>query len=154
MAENYATRDGARLGSRLVVLDDNESLTEVIREVGKLAGFDVAVGDSDRPLMEALTLHAADVVVLDLQMPEIDGVEVMRILADQKSRASIVLVSGLDPRTIASAARFGRGMGLNVVGALQKPFKIADLLQQLRCAVEKTPSSFEKGNHVNEPRLA
>jgi len=121
-------------GSRLLALDDEESLTSVIHEIGERAGFDVVVAVTSEPFKVALALHRPDVIMLDLHMPGMDGVEVMRFLADQETRAGIVLVSGLDERTISSAQQYGLSKGLNVVGTLQKPFLPADLLHQLRSA--------------------
>jgi CheY-like chemotaxis protein len=142
-------------GSRLVALDDNESLTAVIRELGERAGFQVVVAVTAAPFKQALALHAPDVIMLDLKMPDMDGVEIMRFLARQNTRAGIVLVSGLDLRTIWSAQQYGRNLGLNIVGTLQKPFvpeHLLRLLQSAKAAVQpfsvrldKTSASVEIG---------
>jgi len=120
--------------SRLLALDDEESLTPLIREIGEGAGFEVVVTEASAPFKVALGLHAPTVIMLDLHMLDMDGVEVLRFLASEKSQAAIVLVSGLDARTISSAAQYGRRHGLNVVGTLQKPFMPEDLLRLLRSA--------------------
>jgi EAL domain-containing protein (putative c-di-GMP-specific phosphodiesterase class I)/CheY-like chemotaxis protein len=121
----------------LLALDDEESLADVI-DIGERAGFDVSVAVSAAPFKEALAAHTPDVIMLDLQMPDMDGVEIMRFLATHKARAGIVLVSGMDLRTISSAQQLGRGRGLNVVGTLQKPFTEEDLLQRLQAAKAAT----------------
>jgi DNA-binding response OmpR family regulator len=123
----------------LLALDDEESMTPVIRALGERAGFEVVVAVTAEPFKTALALHDPDVIMLDLHMPDTDGVEIMRFLANQKSRAAIVILSGLDVRTISSAAHYGRRNGLNVVGTLQKPFVPEDLLNVLRSAKDATP---------------
>jgi EAL domain-containing protein (putative c-di-GMP-specific phosphodiesterase class I) len=67
-------------------------------------------------------------------MPELDGVEVLRMLGDESCEAGIFLVSGMDDRTLSAAQKFGTSIGLRMLGTLQKPFSPEELLQRLRAA--------------------
>jgi EAL domain-containing protein (putative c-di-GMP-specific phosphodiesterase class I) len=84
-----------------------------------------------RELVEQLS---PDVIVLDLQMPGLDGVSALRHLADVRSTAKIFLVTGMDERTIASAEQYGLRRGLTIFGTLQKPFDPGELFARLERA--------------------
>jgi sensor c-di-GMP phosphodiesterase-like protein len=66
-----------------------------------------------------------ELIMLDLLMPGTDGVELLRVLAEQVKDAKICLMSGSDARVLNSARRLGGAHGLNVVAALEKPLEIA-----------------------------
>jgi CheY-like chemotaxis protein len=76
-----------------------------------------------------------EVVALDLGMPGMDGVELLRFLADQDYRSPVLIVSGFDRRVLESAFRLGEALGLNMAGPLEKPVRfevLGALLKQLR----------------------
>jgi len=122
----------------LITLDDDKEIADVVGAVAEQAGFDPKVTTSPGPFHDAISLHNPDVIVLDLQMPEMDGIQVLRSLADKKIRAGILLVTGMDERTMAAAEQYGKSKGLLVLGALQKPFMPEDLLEKLRSARSAT----------------
>lgn len=123
---------------RLLVLDDDVELGELIGELGRHSGFDAVVTHDAETFNEELGRAAADLIVLDLQMPDTDGVEILRDLAANGTSAGVLLVSGMDTRTIASAEYFGRQAGLNVVGTLQKPFTPESMLSKLSSVHQAT----------------
>lgn len=125
-------------GVRLLVLDDDVELGELIGELGRRAGFDTAVTSDAAAFNEELGRAAPDLIVLDLQMPGTDGIQILKDLASGGAGAAILLVSGMDKRTIASAEHFGRTAGLNLVGHVQKPFAPETLLARLASAHEAT----------------
>lgn len=124
--------------ARLLVLDDDVELGELIGELARRSGFDAAVTHDAGRFNEELGKAAPDVIVLDLQMPEMDGVEVLRDLAASGVRANVLLVSGMDKRTVASAEHFGRHAGLNIAGTLRKPFTPEVLMAKLASVREVT----------------
>lgn len=116
---------------RLLILDDTVELAEMVAEIAKNAGFDVKIASSVDAFNAELERQPPGNIVLDLQMPEVDGVEILKQLAADRSSAGILLVSGMDKRTIDSAESFGRSVGLNMLGSLQKPFEPEMLLATL-----------------------
>jgi EAL domain-containing protein (putative c-di-GMP-specific phosphodiesterase class I)/ActR/RegA family two-component response regulator len=121
----------------LVSLDDDEQIGEIVRAVGERAGFDVFPTTSAQAFRESLRLNEPAVIVLDLQMPEMDGVQTLRYLADWDVKASIILVTGMDERTIASAEQYGLSRGLRVVATIQKPFTPEEMLEKFLAAKAK-----------------
>jgi EAL domain-containing protein (putative c-di-GMP-specific phosphodiesterase class I) len=79
-----------------------------------------------------LAEHQPRLIVLDLQMPGMDGIQVLRALAELDLNAGIVLLTGMDERTMAAAEGYAQARGLNMVATLQKPFVPEDLLAILR----------------------
>jgi EAL domain-containing protein (putative c-di-GMP-specific phosphodiesterase class I) len=111
---------------RLAVLDDDPAICEIVRLVGSQAGFEV---QSYRTVAEFRADQAREpaVILLDLCLADLDGIEMLRGLAGTHSRSRIVLMTGADPRVLNTAERVGLGYGLNVAATLRKPFAIADL---------------------------
>jgi len=118
----------------LIVLDDDIEIAEVIGNVGEQAGFGVKVTTNYSAFCDAVRSYDPNVIVLDLQMPEIDGIQVLRGLAEQEIQAGIVLVTGVDARTIEAAEQYGTSKGLRVLATFQKPFFPEDMLEMLRSA--------------------
>lgn len=118
----------------LIALDDDQEIAGVICAIGKKAGFDATSVNESAAFRELVAEKRPDVVVLDLQMPGDDGVSMLRYLANANVRAGILLVTGMDERTIAAAEQYGLGRGLHVLGALQKPFEPDELHQRLERA--------------------
>ena len=104
-----------------------------MREVGGLAGFDATVTTSADSFKDGLQLPP-DVIVVDLQMPGMDGIRLLRHLADSSVQSGVLLMSGMDERTIAAAEQYGISRGLRMLGALQKPFAPEELLERLASA--------------------
>jgi EAL domain-containing protein (putative c-di-GMP-specific phosphodiesterase class I) len=112
-------------------LDDDPEMSDIVRALGAEAGFAVSMTTSPAAFKESLRTSTPDVLLLDLQMPGIDGVQMLRQLGDQGLDSAILLVSGMDQRTIASAEQYGLSRGLRVLGTLQKPFLPEELLDKL-----------------------
>lgn len=70
---------------------------------------------------------APDGVVLDLNIPDVDGIGLMRMLAAQISRAKIFIMSGVDPINPMTAEKMGECLGLTMGGSIPKPVRIAEL---------------------------
>jgi len=78
-------------------------------------------------------------VALDLGMPGMDGVELIRFLAEQDFRSPVLIVSGFDRRVLDSAFRLGEALGLNMAGPLEKPVRLEQLetlLNELKAHID------------------
>ena len=111
---------------RLLVIDDDPGVRQVVMSLGRSAGFDVTGCEGDLTL-DACLEQPADLIILDLVMPVVDGVEVIERLAHNQSASRLVLVSGQDRRVLASASRLATAHGLKVAAIFTKPFASGDL---------------------------
>ena len=74
-------------------------------------------------------------VILDLLMPGLDGIEVLRLLSQREHKPAVAFVSGTGKRVIESARALAESLGMTVAGHLEKPFRLRDLEQLLSCKV-------------------
>lgn len=120
--------------NRLLVVDDQPDLCEFIVEAASALGFETCSATEADQFRRVVLEFRPTVVVMDLQMPGADGIELLRYLAKQGSRAQVLVASGMDERVLATAEQVGRAQGLNMLGALRKPI----LLPELEAILRKT----------------
>lgn len=89
--------------------------------------------------MDEVMNREADVIVLDLSLPDTDGIELLRFLGTTKCRAQILIISGFDSRVLETAGRLGSALGLRIAGTLTKPIRIADLRTAITGLKEEVP---------------
>lgn len=116
----------------LVVDDEPFALRLITHQLGRLGFPDVIAHDRGAEALALLEedIRAAEVVLLDLQMPEMDGVEFVRHLGMLRFPGSLILISAEDERIIETARKLARAHNLDVRGALHKPVT-PDQLQAL-----------------------
>ena len=133
--------------SVLFAFDDDTSILNVVSGIAERADYEVYTTTEARDLLPQVPELNPCAIVLDLQMPGMDGIEVLRELADLETSAGIILLSGMDERTLASAEGYGHARGLNVAATMQKPFVPEDLQQQLELlrttSAELTPMDLQ-----------
>lgn len=124
--------------NRLLVIDDQADLCEFISEAATGLGFEALAVTEPEAFRRAVQEFQPTVVVLDLQMPGADGIELLRYLGERGSKAQVLVASGMDQRVLSTAEQIGRAQGLNMLGALQKPILLADLESTLRRCMRGT----------------
>jgi EAL domain-containing protein (putative c-di-GMP-specific phosphodiesterase class I)/ActR/RegA family two-component response regulator len=112
---------------RLLIIDDEEDICDLIAEIGERNGFEAKTVSNTENVAKILGDFPPDVIIMDLMMPGIDGVELLRTLSDKAKNAQLCLVSGSDSRVLNGARRLGSAHGLNVVAALEKPLTVPTL---------------------------
>ena len=88
----------------------------------------ILVATNGREALEVLKHEAADIelVVLDIHLPEVDGIQILRQLRETAIKSPVVLVSG-NTVMMQMAEKLGRQYGLNIVAALSKPLTDRDI---------------------------
>jgi len=112
---------------RLLLIDDEPALAEFMADAASGCGFEPVVTGEDQLFRDEFLGARPDMVALDLGMPGMDGVELLRFLAEQDYRAPVLIVSGFDRRVLESAFRLGEALGLNMAGPLEKPVRLERL---------------------------
>ncbi len=129
---------------RLLAIDDEPAIAEFIGDVAEEIGFLVKLTNNFAEFQTAYRAFEPTAIVLDLVMPGVDGVELMRFLAEHRCRAQVLLASGQDAKVLATAQRIGATQGLQMLGVLQKPIMVADLEALLRSAFDRQRSITEQ----------
>jgi EAL domain-containing protein (putative c-di-GMP-specific phosphodiesterase class I) len=119
----------------VLVIDDEPAIGEVIGLVAQDLGMSCNVLTSALQMDEELD-PGVTAVVIDLMMPGMDGIEVVRLLAERNCRATIVLMSGHDRSVLRSVQEMARALGLRTAEPLQKPFRMADIRAMLNAVAE------------------
>ncbi len=119
--------------NRLLVLDDEPGICEFVGEVAEGLGFEVSLTTQAAEFRRRVSSFEPSVVVLDLQMPEADGIEQLRFLGETGCDAKVLVVSGMDTRVLATAEHLGRSLGVDMLGTQQKPL----MLDALEATLER-----------------
>lgn len=112
---------------RLLLIDDEPALADYMAAAARMTGFDPAIAAEQQGFVREFEAARPEVVVLDLGMPNTDGVEYLRFLAEHGFTGPVLIVSGFDRRVLESAFRLGTELGLRMAGPLEKPVRLDDL---------------------------
>lgn len=120
----------------VLVVEDHEFQRRTIRQILSNLGVGSVLEAADGQAALAILdeLHDGDVLVCDLDMPGMDGVELLRLVALRTGGPSIVIASGLSAEVLQAAETRAREDGLTVLGAIRKPLTARRLLGVLQPA--------------------
>ncbi|WP_432587398.1 response regulator transcription factor [Streptomyces sp. HD1123-B1] len=121
-------------GGRVLVTDDDAAIRRSLERGLRLNGFSVALADGGRAALAAVRDHAPDVVVLDISMPDLSGIEVCRALRGDGNDIPVLMLSALDEVS-------DRVAGLQAGGDdyLVKPFALQELVLRLHALLRRRP---------------
>lgn len=115
---------------RVLLIDDDKFmlavLGDMLRELGALQVTTAANGNAGIQAYDRAP-QVPDVILCDLSMPDSDGFEFMEQLSTRRYGGGIVLISGMDARTLNSASLMARFHRLNILATLSKPVNAAAL---------------------------
>ncbi len=115
----------------LLVVDDEADICELVRNVAEPLGFEVRVCTDPMDFERHHDDFAPTDIVLDVVMPERDGIDILGWLAKRESAARITVMTGYNPRYAEFAANFANGVGIGGVRSLVKPVSIKTLRTHL-----------------------
>ena len=125
-------RSPPRQPLRVLLLDDDSFTLEVMADMlATIGNFDIRCETDARRALATLAGERPALLICDLSMPDMDGIEFMQAAAEAGFQGSVMLLSGMDPGVRRSAERLARAHGLKVLGAWQKPISAIDLRSAL-----------------------
>jgi EAL domain-containing protein (putative c-di-GMP-specific phosphodiesterase class I) len=145
---------------RILLLDDEPVMLELlVVMLAKLGFSEVAAFSSgtsaldwyDRPS------HSVDLILLDLNMPEMDGVEFLRKLVERRFSGSLILVSGEDEQVLQTAETLVRAHRITALGHLKKPVQpdaLAAMIEKWKPGMHRAARGAVKTYSVSEVRSA
>jgi len=120
---------GARFDTVFVV-DDDEAVRDMLRTLIEADGFNVQTWSTAEAFLADYEISRPGCLVLDLDLPGMDGLELAEMLLARLARLPIILVSGRGDLLISSRAK-----GINALGYLSKPFDTQLLIDCIRHAM-------------------
>jgi two-component system response regulator MprA len=120
-------------GVRILVVDDDRSVRDALRRALTLGGYEVDAAADGREALQRLTMGTPDAVVLDVGMPEVDGLEVCRRVRGAGDRVPILMLTARD-----SVSDRIDGLDAGADDYLVKPFDLGELKARLRALLRRT----------------
>ncbi len=117
---------------RLLVVDDDRGLRDVLRRALILSGYEVRLAETGAEALSAVTAAPPDAIVLDIGLPDIDGLEVCRLLRREGNRVPVLMLTARD----AVSDRID-GLDAGADDYLIKPFDIDELKARLRALLRR-----------------
>jgi DNA-binding NtrC family response regulator len=134
----------------LLVIDDEPTVLEAVRMLGRQAGYDVICCANGRTGIDAARRSRPDLVMVDLRMPDLDGLQVLRAIHQADPRCQMVLMTGY-----ASVETAIEAIKIGAMDYLSKPLdvgRVEALLKQVREEAERRhaaePAAAEEGEPV------
>jgi two-component system, OmpR family, alkaline phosphatase synthesis response regulator PhoP len=121
--------------NRVLIVEDDPDIADLVRRYLKKDGFDVEVQNSGGEALTAITARPPDLLVLDLMLPQVNGLEICRMVrADQKTASiPIIMVTARAEESERIA-----GLDLGADDYLAKPFSPAELVARVRALLRRT----------------
>jgi two-component system response regulator MprA len=125
---------------RILVVDDERPVRDALGRAFTLEGFGVDFASDGREALDALQLSAPDAIVLDVLMPNIDGLEVCRRLREAGDRTPVLMLTARDAVDDRVA-----GLDAGADDYLVKPFALRELLARVRALLRRTIDTEDRG---------
>ena len=125
---------------RILVVDDDRSVREALRRALTLGGYDVDTVEDGREALMRLSTSAPDAVVLDIGLPEVDGLEVCRRVRGAGDRTPILMLTARD----AVSDRID-GLDAGADDYLVKPFDLGELKARIRALLRRANGGGDPG---------
>ena len=122
---------------RVLIVDDDPVLRVQISRYLTDQGYDCLEAEDGTQAIDALEAHHPEVVLLDIKMPDISGIDVAGIVADMEPQPKIILMSGY-----LDAVNEAKRANLKVFAVIEKPVPLRTIAQFLhRAALTPTPAA-------------
>jgi len=128
--------------TRILVVDDEAGITDLVATALRYEGFTVETAATGRRALDAVQSFGPHLIVLDVMLPDLDGFEVVRTLADSGTRTPVLFLTARDDPEDRV-----RGLTLGGDDYLGKPFSVAELVARVRAVLrrsypEETPATM------------
>lgn len=112
---------------KIIIMDDDQSLRYTLSEIFTFAGWDPIVYPNGREGIKGFLNHGADIILVDYHMPEIDGIETVRLIREQNQQIPILVLTVDERQEIAD-----RFLDAGATDFALKPVKAPDLIARVQ----------------------
>ncbi|TGL61375.1 EAL domain-containing response regulator [Leptospira sarikeiensis] len=137
---------------KLLILDDEEEIAKILGEIAEDCGFKASLTHTAPDFLDRVD-PSFDCVILDLMIPGMDGVDVIRSLSEKEVHPDVILISGADRRTLHSAETLAGEYGLHIAAVMEKPIRVSDIRNILSAISEKERDSSSRSKDGGKSSL-
>ena len=119
------------LNNRLLVIDHDPALGHLVKTAAESLGFEVVLTEDPSTILKTARSWRPTVLMLDLRTPGIDGIELLRGLAEDKCGAHVILMSSMDDKVMETAVQLGRDRGLKMGNVVRTPVQLNTIREVL-----------------------
>lgn len=135
-SNSYGTESPVSPASpRLLIVDHQQSFTGFLRLIAHRLGYQVNILADSREIAASIDAHQPDLLVLEVVMPELDGIEAIGILGQKGFDGRLILVSAHEPTYLELARKTAEANNLKVAATLTKPVRQATIEVALKATL-------------------
>jgi EAL domain-containing protein (putative c-di-GMP-specific phosphodiesterase class I) len=133
---------------KAIIIEDSRPKGQVLQSILEQLGFSKVLNFLNaEDALPCLKKSDGDTFLfLDLQLPGISGQELIKIIANDRFKGSVIISSACDPRMIDVALRSAALSGVRIIGALDQPFRSGQIKQLVKSWNEHSPDRYEDTN--------
>jgi len=126
-------KGGATVSDTILIVDDDEGVRQILAETLQTAGHTVTTADSGEHAVAAVREAPVDLVILDMVLPRVDGLEVLREITTLRPETAVIMITGY-----ASVETAIRAMKMGAVDYIVKPFRMEEVELIVSRALERS----------------
>jgi len=132
--------------ARILVVDDEKVIREILADFLAMEGYWVRTAEDGQSALAELSKHPYDMVITDLKMPRMGGLELLEAVGAEYPNVCVVIMTGFGTVETAIDA-----MKKGAYDYVLKPFKVEEVVQIVQRGLEKQRLAAEKGATVTSP---
>ncbi len=129
---NCPYKDGGKMPKSILIIEDEQLITKSLSRLLKKEGYNAVITNSGKEALEKIKEQDFDLVVSDIRMPDLDGIETIKeirkyLAANHKAAIPEILITGY-----ADEEKYKEALELKVADYIYKPFDIKDFLEAVK----------------------
>lgn len=127
---------------KILVVDDDEKITSLLRRSLVFEGYEVALANNGATGLKEMMVSEPDLLIVDIMMPQVDGIEVVRRLRDAGSTIPVLMLTAKD-----DVQDRVKGLDVGADDYLVKPFALEELMARVRALLRRYHEQKEDNSH-------
>jgi len=120
------------MGKKILIVEDETLITKSLQRLLKSHGYDVEIANSGHQALEKVKISDFDLIVSDIRMPQMDGIETIKEIRKYLSENNKPVVPEILITGYADEQRYKEALELKVSGYIYKPFDTQDFLDAIK----------------------